>query len=70
MLAELEEETSEEILEEMEAEEKTDVEELLEFDEDSAGGLMNSEFVAVPDDGDRRRRPAGDPRERGAGRHA
>jgi Mg/Co/Ni transporter MgtE len=35
----------------MEAQEKTDVEELLEFDEDSAGGLMNSEYVAVPDTG-------------------
>ena len=35
----------------MEAEEKTDVEELLEFDEDSAGGLMNSEYIAVPDTG-------------------
>ncbi len=33
----------------MEAQEKTDVEELLEFDEDSAGGLMNSEYIAVPD---------------------
>jgi sporulation protein YlmC with PRC-barrel domain/CBS domain-containing protein len=49
VLAEMEEESSEAILEEMDAEEKTDVEELLEFDEDSAGGLMNSEFVAVPD---------------------
>ena len=59
VLAEMEEETSEAILDEMEAEEKTDVEELLEFDEDSAGGLMNSEFIAVPDTGHRRRRDAG-----------
>jgi sporulation protein YlmC with PRC-barrel domain/CBS domain-containing protein len=51
VLAEMEEASSEAILEEMEAEEKTDVEELLEFDEDSAGGLMNSEYIAVPDTG-------------------
>jgi magnesium transporter len=49
ILAELEEETSKEILEEMEAEPKTDVRELLEFEEDTAGGLMNTEYVALPD---------------------
>jgi len=48
VLAEMEEESSEAILDEMEEEEKTDVEELLEFDENSAGGLMNSEYIAVP----------------------
>jgi len=48
-LAELEEETSEEILEEMDPEPKTEVEELLEFREDSAGGLMNTEYVALSD---------------------
>ena len=46
-LAELEEAKSEEILEEMEPEPKTEVEELLEFREDSAGGLMNTEYVAM-----------------------
>jgi magnesium transporter len=51
VLAEMEEASSEAILGEMEAEDKTDVEELLEFDEDSAGGLMNSEFIAVPESG-------------------
>jgi Mg/Co/Ni transporter MgtE len=51
VLAEMTEASSEAILDEMEAEEKTDVEELLEFDEDSAGGLMNSEYIAVPDTG-------------------
>jgi magnesium transporter len=51
VLGEMEEASSEAILGEMAAEEKTDVEELLGFDEDSAGGLMNSEFVAVPDSG-------------------
>jgi len=49
VLAELEEQTSEDILEEMEPEPKTEVEELLEFREDSAGGLMNTEFVALPE---------------------
>jgi sporulation protein YlmC with PRC-barrel domain len=49
VLEELEEETSDAILEEMEPEEKTDVEEALELHEDSAGRLMNSEFIALPD---------------------
>jgi CBS domain-containing protein/sporulation protein YlmC with PRC-barrel domain len=47
VLAELEEETSEEILEEMETEPKTEVRELLEYEEDTAGGLMNTEYVSV-----------------------
>ncbi|MBZ5609290.1 MAG: CBS domain-containing protein [Acidobacteriia bacterium] len=47
VLAELEEQTSEEILEEMEPEPKTEVQELLEYSEDSAGGLMNTEYVAL-----------------------
>ena len=33
----------------MEPEPKTDVEELLVFHENSAGGMMNSEFIALPD---------------------
>lgn len=49
VLAELEEETSEEILEEMEHEPKTEVRELLEFEDDTAGGMMNTEYVALPD---------------------
>ena len=48
VLEELEDETSEAILGEMELEEKTEVEEALELHEDSAGRLMNSEFIAVP----------------------
>ena len=48
VLAEMAEKTSDEILEEMEHEPKQDVEELLEFDEDTAGGLMNTEYVALP----------------------
>lgn len=50
VLAELGEQTSEEILEEMEPEPKTEVQELLEYKEDSAGGLMNTEFVALHED--------------------
>jgi Mg/Co/Ni transporter MgtE len=50
VLAELEEQTSEEILEEMEPEPKTEVQELLEYRENSAGGLMNTEFVSLPED--------------------
>jgi sporulation protein YlmC with PRC-barrel domain len=47
ILSELEAETSEEILEEMDSEPKTEVRELLEFEEDTAGGMMNTEFVAL-----------------------
>ena len=48
LLAELEKETSDEILEEMEdTEEKEDVQDLLEYDEDCAGGMMNTEYVSL-----------------------
>ena len=47
VLAELEEQTSEEILEEMEHAPKSEVQELLEYDEDTAGGMMNTEYVAL-----------------------
>ena len=56
VLAELEEETSEEILEEMEDEPKEEVRELLEFEEDSAGGMMNTEYRRAARDRHRRRR--------------
>jgi CBS domain-containing protein/sporulation protein YlmC with PRC-barrel domain len=49
VLSEMEEGTSEEILDEMDSEPKTDVRELLEFAEDSAGGLMNTEYVVLHD---------------------
>jgi sporulation protein YlmC with PRC-barrel domain/CBS domain-containing protein len=49
VLAELEEETSEEILDEMDVEPKAEVRELLEFEEDTAGGMMNTEFVSLHD---------------------
>ena len=48
-LGELEDETSAEILEEMENEPVTDVKELLEYDEDTAGGMMNTEAIVLPE---------------------
>ena len=48
-LSELEAETSEEILDEMEAEEVEEVRELLEYGEHTAGGMMNTEYVVLPD---------------------
>jgi magnesium transporter len=47
VLSELEEETSEGILDEMDSAPKTEVRELLEFEEDTAGGMMNTEYVAL-----------------------
>ena len=49
VLSELEEKTSEEILDEMDSAPKTEVRELLEYEEDSAGGMMNTEYVALHD---------------------
>jgi magnesium transporter len=49
ILNELEEETSEEILHEMDSAEKSEVRELLDFRDDSAGGMMNTEYVALHD---------------------
>jgi Mg/Co/Ni transporter MgtE len=48
LLAELSDERSEAILEEMDPEEREEVKELLEFREDSAAGRMTTEYVAVP----------------------
>ncbi|MCP5110067.1 MAG: CBS domain-containing protein, partial [bacterium] len=45
VLAEMEEEDAEEIIDEMETEPGAAVRELLEFEEDTAGGLMNPEYV-------------------------
>jgi sporulation protein YlmC with PRC-barrel domain len=50
LLAELPEEQSDAILEEMEPEERQEVEDLLEFDEDSAAGCMTTDFVYVGKD--------------------
>lgn len=49
VLSELEQETSHEILDEMDTAEKTEVQELLEYKENSAGGMMNTEYVALPE---------------------
>ncbi|HYW44515.1 MAG TPA: CBS domain-containing protein [Bryobacteraceae bacterium] len=49
ILSEMEEATSEEILDEMDTAEKTEVRELLEFKEDVAGGMMNTEYVVLHD---------------------
>jgi CBS domain-containing protein len=49
VLSELEASTSEEILEEMDVVEKEEVKELLEYKEDTAGGLMNTEYIALPE---------------------
>jgi sporulation protein YlmC with PRC-barrel domain/CBS domain-containing protein len=48
-LGELEEQRTAQILEEMESEPKIEVQELLEFREDTAGGMMNTEYVSLPD---------------------
>src|SRR6516225_2335777 len=47
VLGELEEATSQEILQEMEHEPKAEVSELLEFEDDTAGGMMNTEYIAL-----------------------
>ncbi|HEY7337881.1 MAG TPA: CBS domain-containing protein [Bryobacteraceae bacterium] len=49
VLGGLEEETSHDILEEMEHEPKAEVSELLEFEKDTAGGMMNTEYIALDD---------------------
>ena len=47
VLGDLSEARSEELLEHMEPEERAEVEELLDYDEETAGGLMTTEFIAV-----------------------
>ncbi|HYG99450.1 MAG TPA: CBS domain-containing protein [Terriglobales bacterium] len=49
LLADLSPERSEEILEEMEPEQREDVEELLEFEEDTAAGRMTTDYMALPE---------------------
>ena len=48
LLGDLPEERREQLISKMEAEEAEDVEELLSYEEDTAGGLMTTEYVAVP----------------------
>ncbi len=53
LLQNLEPETSREVLEEMDHREAHEVEELLRFDEDTAGGMMTTEIVVVGEDATR-----------------
>lgn len=48
LLGDLSEETSSELLDDMGHEEAAEVRELLEFPENSAGGLMTTDYVAIP----------------------
>src|SRR3954464_7959224 len=48
VLGDLPEEKAEELLSRMEGEEQADVAELLPYEDDSAGGLMTTEFVTLP----------------------
>lgn len=48
ILGDLSEERSEELLEYMEPDEAADVKELLAYGEETAGGLMTTEFIAIP----------------------
>ncbi len=50
MLSEMDQEDAEEILEHMEDEQSEKIEELLEYDEETAGGIMTPDVVAVPAD--------------------
>jgi magnesium transporter len=53
ILASLEPEKSQEVIEEMDRREADEVEALLKYDENTAGGMMNSEMVVVGDDATR-----------------
>lgn len=53
LIASLEPETSQEVLEEMDHREAHEVEELLQFKEHTAGGMMNTEIVVVGEDATR-----------------
>ena len=50
VLADLPKETSDELLEEMPGPEANEVRELLEFDPATAGGMMNTEAIVLPED--------------------
>ncbi|MEO6393789.1 MAG: CBS domain-containing protein [Pyrinomonadaceae bacterium] len=50
VLGDLPEEKAEELLGRMEGQEQEDVAELLEYEDDTAGGLMTTEFVTIPRD--------------------
>jgi magnesium transporter len=48
LVADLSDDSREEILGLMEKDEAEEVQELMTYDEDTAGGIMTTEFVAVP----------------------
>jgi magnesium transporter len=50
VLGDLPEEKAQELLGLMDAEEAEDIQELMEHEENTAGGLMNSEFLSISDD--------------------
>ncbi|MGC2234641.1 MAG: CBS domain-containing protein [Pyrinomonadaceae bacterium] len=50
VLGEMDEEKAQELFDLMEDEEKADVAELLQFEHDTAGGLMTTEFIVFPKD--------------------
>jgi magnesium transporter len=50
VLDEMDDEKAQELFDLMEDEEKADVAELMHFEHDTAGGLMTTEFVAIPKD--------------------
>ena len=47
LLGELEEEEAKELLAKMNSEDRQDIKELMSYDEDSAGGLMTTEFISI-----------------------
>ncbi|MBI5806519.1 magnesium transporter [candidate division TA06 bacterium] len=47
LISDLPQETARQIMNEMESEEKAEVQELLQYPEDSAGGIMNNDYLAV-----------------------
>lgn len=49
IVSDLPEDIAEEVLDKMDAEDSEDVKELLKYDEETAGGIMSSDFVAVED---------------------
>jgi magnesium transporter len=53
LIASLPPDTAKEVVEEMEGQEKTEVEALMRFEENTAGGMMNTELVVVGEDATR-----------------
>ena len=53
LIASLPPETSKEVMKEMEGDEKTEVEALMRYEENTAGGMMNTELVVVGEDATR-----------------